>query len=415
MKNHNAQSSELQLSLTTLLGIEKSKIKKIKEHFIAKCIIEIFSSADGAVGQMRRVRILLEKFGTDELSSQILSDYRADEKYGNFDPPNNQQEFLNELKSYLLDDVDFPTYCNAPFKFSVLAECLDLAILYEEAHGNRQIRDYCSPLVTRLNNLSQRDEFNFLKDENPDKTTMDYKFREILGLNAKQNLKKKNQIVILDMNDVSDEVVEVVSSVLSRLIFECLRKQENRNQFPVHLVLEEAHRYIAEKPSIYAVDASKIFKRIAKEGRKYGMFLLVASQRPSELSKTVLSQCTNFISHRIQNPDDLTHMRQMTPFISANLLQRLPSLPKQHALIFGNAVNIPSLFKVRNANPIPKSDDARIRKLWFKSNDSNIKFDLSIVAGTARKHQTCDEDFDAPSQVSKEENNENLTDEDIPW
>jgi len=78
---------------------------------------------------------------------------------------------------------------------------------------------------------------------------------------------------------------------------------------------------------------------MAKEGRKYGLFLLVASQRPSELSKTVLSQCSNFVIHRIQNPDDLSQIRQMTPFISEAVLKRLPSLPKQHALVFGTSVS----------------------------------------------------------------------------
>ena len=91
----------------------------------------------------------------------------------------------------------------------------------------------------------------------------------------------------------------------------------------------------------------------------------MASQRPSELSKTVLSQCSNYVIHRIQNPDDLSHIRQMTPFISDTVLKRLPSLPKQHALIFGNSANMPTTFKVRDAAPRPKSDDAKISKLWF--------------------------------------------------
>ncbi len=133
----------------------------------------------------------------------------------------------------------------------------------------------------------------------------------------------------------------------------------------MHLLLEEAHRYIASTPSRYAVDANRIFERIAKEGRKYGLFLLVASQRPSELSKTVLSQCSNFVVHRIQNPDDLSQIRQMTPFISDAVLKRLPSLPKQHALVFGTSVNLPTTFKVRDAWPLPASDDAKIRELWF--------------------------------------------------
>ena len=369
------------LCLTALHKESENIFNQTKEHFVAKCIIETLSNNESPVGQMRRVRTLLEKFGTPELSVEILDSYSLNERFGNFDDPSDQKKFLKFLKGFSREKVVLPRYCNKPFKFSLIGECLDFAILYEEAHGNRQIRDYCSSLITRLNDLSYRDEFNFLKDESLNGMSMEQKLREILGVDINSDLRKRNQVVILDMNDVGDEVVDVVSAVISRLIFECLKKQNERNQFPVHLILEEAHRYIANSPSAYAVDASKIFERIAKEGRKYGMFLLVASQRPSELSKTVLSQCTNYILHRIQNPDDLMQIRQMTPFISENILNRLPSLPKQHALIFGNAVNIPSLFKVRAANPSPKSDDAKIRELWFKSGRSEFQLDLNVIAG----------------------------------
>jgi DNA helicase HerA-like ATPase len=168
---------------------------------------------------------------------------------------------------------------------------------------------------------------------------------------------------------------------MARLIFERLRKADPRNRLPVNMILEEAHRYIAERPAGHAIDSSRIFQRIAKEGRKYGLFLTVASQRPSELSKTVLSQCSNFVVHRIQNPDDLMHIRQMTPFISDSVMKRLPSLPKQHALIFGNSVNLPTTFKVRNVHPKPKSDDAAIRELWFHPHGTVTDFgDRSEIA-----------------------------------
>src|SRR5260370_28770840 len=158
-------------------------------------------------------------------------------------------------------------------------------------------------------------------------------------------------------------------------------RADPRNRLPIHLLLEDAHRYIAATPSRYAVDASKGFERIAKEGRKYGMFILLASQRPSELSKTVLSQCSNFVVHRIQNPDDLSQIRQMTPFISDAVLKRLPSLPKQHALVFGTSVNLPTTFKVREASPRPRSDDTKIVDLWF--HEEGRLADIRLSPGTA--------------------------------
>jgi DNA helicase HerA-like ATPase len=154
-------------------------------------------------------------------------------------------------------------------------------------------------------------------------------------------------------------------------------------------VLEEAHRYISSTPSRYALDAGRVFERIAKEGRKYGLFLLVASQRPSELSKTVLSQCSNFVVHRIQNPDDLSQIRQMSPSISEGVLRRLPTLPKQHALVFGNSVNLPTTFRVRSANPLPASDDAKIVDLWF--HEAGRKAGIRLNAASA---DLIDEDDD---------------------
>lgn len=150
------------------------------------------------------------------------------------------------------------------------------------------------------------------------------------------------------------------------MIFDKLKNYSPRNSFPVNLILEEAHRYISNNEITSFGDANRIFDRIAKEGRKYGLFLLISSQRPSELSKTVLSQCSNFVIHRIQNPDDLSQIRQMTPHISNNILSRLPSIPRQHALVFGQSVQIPTLFRVLDANPTPHSSDNDISKNWFK-------------------------------------------------
>lgn len=358
------------LGLTGLFRESTPEALAIKEHFIATCIIECFRGADGdsPVAKFQRVVSLLQKYPTQDLNTNLLQRYGANYQYGNF-AGGNLAPFLDEVRQKLRENVDLPSYNRTPFTFEDLEECLDFAILYEEAHGNRQIRDYCSQMFTRFKSLRDRSEYAFMRyDIEPGEAipTMEAFLEQLLGLSRNgTQWQKRHQIIIVDMNAVEDEVVELVSSVLARMTFRLLRQAEPRNRFPVHLLLEEAHRYISETPSKFAIDASKIYERIAKEGRKYGLFLLVASQRPSELSKTVLSQCSNFVIHRIQNPDDLSQIRQMTPFISESVLKRLPSLPKQHALVFGTSVNLPTTFKVREAKPLPKSDDAKIRELWF--------------------------------------------------
>lgn len=359
------------LGLTSLLRQDSDEAREVREHFIATCVLECFRGSDGdsPVSKFQRVVSLFQHYPTDDLNMELLQKYGANYQYGNFVPGSNLEGFLDEVREKLREDVDLPSYDNTPFTFDDLDECLDFAILYEEAHGNRQIRDYCSQMMTRFKSLKERSEYAFLRyDLNPEDTppTMSSFLGEILGLDRQgDDWIKKNQIIILDMNAVEDEVVELVASVVARMTFRLLRIADPRNRFPVHLLLEEAHRYIAERPSRYSIDASRIYERIAKEGRKYGLFLLAASQRPSELSKTVLSQCSNFVIHRIQNPDDLSQIRQMTPFISESVLKRLPSLPKQNALVFGTAVNLPTTFAVRDAAPLPKSDDTKVRDLWF--------------------------------------------------
>lgn len=355
------------LGLTSFLN-KTTENEEVREHFLAKCLWECYqgASGDSTLSKKQRILALLDKYGTESFNRSICNF----NQYGDFATEQARETFLSAVKGKIKDGISLPAYVGYPFNFDDLIECMEFAILYEEANGNRQIRDYCASMMTRLYSLSDRKEFDFLKGDTTGTTLSHDNFlKDILGVDDLLGLEQQSQIIIINMNTVDDEVVELVSSVVARMVFRLLRQAEPRNAFPVHFVLEEAHRYIAEKPSRHAVEASKIFERIAKEGRKYGIFLLVASQRPSELSRTVLSQCSNFVVHRIQNPEDLSHIRQMTPFISEAVLKRLPSLPKQHALVFGNAVNLPTTFRVRDADPLPMSHDTKIRDLWFRGTD----------------------------------------------
>lgn len=344
--------------LRSALGFSQSMDETSKKHLYASNIMYVFENWDSPVAKRQRIVSLLNKGEFDDVS---IANY--DPRFGNFSG-NGEEVFKSTINGHIkIDEFIFPKYNYDKFDFDLLEEHIDEALLYEEYHGNKQIRDYCSTLLTRFKSLKERQEFDFLTSNKNDVEKEDY-INELLGLNNAK--KKKTQITIIDLNAVEDEIVEVISSVISRMIFEKLKNLNPRNSFPVNLTLEEAHRYISEKKSTSFGEANKIFERIAKEGRKYGLFLLVSSQRPSELSKTVLSQCSNFIIHRIQNPEDLNHIRQMTPHISTNIMSRLPSIPRQHALVFGHSVQIPTLFKVNDAKPTPHSNDNDIITNWFK-------------------------------------------------
>lgn len=369
------------LGLSTLFsGDGAAELASVRNHILAKCITQILRDDSSSPSKHDRIVGILQRFNTGEINAAIVRPFIR-VNFGQLANPQGLDDYLTGDDGFELDDLKLPDYRNLPFDFAALGEAIDLAILYAEAHGNRQIRDYCSQMVTRFQALEDRREYEFLRHDSEDAAEGSGELEflaTLVGLAAAgEGHTKANQIIIIDMNDVEDEVVELVSAVIARMLFRLLRRAEPRNRFPIHLLLEEAHRYISATPSRYSVDATKVFERIAKEGRKYGMFVMLASQRPSELSKTVLSQCSNFLVHRIQNPDDLSQIRQMTPFISDAVLKRLPSLPRQHALVFGTSVNLPTTFKVREAAPRPKSDDTKVVDLWFHEEGRAAEIRLS--------------------------------------
>ena len=373
-----SEKSQLPI-LRNALGFTQKLSKDVIYHIYACNIMYVFENWDSPVAKRQRIVSLIQKAKFPSDKPVDFSSFNA--QYGNFgdragDPQaaKKEEDFKISVRQYIKEDIVIDLKFNSNyFEFKDLEQALENATLYEEYHGNKQIRDYCSSMITRFKSIKEREDFKFLTTTQNDKSIDEYIY-SLLGIEKQEdNAIKKNQVIIIDLNSANDETVEVISCVISRLIFEKLKTAKDRNQFPINLVLEEAHRYISTESGKIFGDANRIFERIAKEGRKYGMFLLVSSQRPSELSRTVLSQCSNFIVHRIQNPEDLSHIRQITPHISETILKRLPSIPTQHALIFGHSVNLPTTFKVNEANPKPKSDNNEISKNWFKEKDSQVK------------------------------------------
>ena len=183
-----------------------------------------------------------------------------------------------------------------------------------------------------------------------------------------QDKARTNQITIIDVSLLPFEVLETVTALLGRIILEFVSNfmPEERGMHPIVIVLEEAQNYIAEKDDSVA---KRVFERIAREGRKFGVSLVVSSQRPAELSKTVLSQCNSFIIHRLQNPEDQKYVRGLVSSASADILDQLPVLPQRHAIITGDCVRTPIQVRVDNVSPTPNSHDPEFVKNWLDKNN----------------------------------------------
>ena len=298
--------------------------------------------------------------------------------------------FLKETKSY--QNIDLPKF----FDFSELIEKgLDKAIESIDENKNRY-REYVSSLKLRLISFmsDMRKSEPLIFNESSlysDKKINDYLeifFKYIFGdkdmikgnlfsqykEKTLKKLDKKNQIIILDLSLLPFELLETITGLIGRLILEFAQRinkvekyKDKRGEYPIALILEEAQNYIPEvdkngKKSI----TKKVFERIAREGRKFGVSLIVSSQRPSELSKTILSQCNTFIVHKLQNPEDQRYIRQIVSSANEELLNQLPILPQQHAIIMGEAVRTPSQVKINDITKKPDSNNPKFIEQWLK-------------------------------------------------
>lgn len=282
--------------------------------------------------------------------------------------------FIQIIESEALD-VDQEKLKNGEyFDYKYLRTAVNMVLLEEEARGNLHIRDFTSTLLSRLDYFLYNPECAFMRIDKPDYLNYEEYLDKVLGISC--NEAKSKQLITIDSSEVGSDALELMTSVVSRMIFDYRKTQygDARQQRPVHLILDEAHRYI-RKDADYIM-RENIFEKIAREGRKFSLYLIVSSQRPSELSQTVLSQCGNYIVHRIQNEVDMKYVYSVLPYFSDDYITKIKQAVPGEALIFGNCVPMPLMVKVTEACPAPNSKNCDIRTEWFskvKERDTSVQ------------------------------------------
>ena len=230
---------------------------------------------------------------------------------------------------------------------------------------------------TRFESKVGQDRLQFLFGPAADTATLEGTLKSLIGYGEKQS-----NVTIIDLSGVPFEVLSITVSLISRILFEygyhykVMRTQTNETintDAPLLLVYEEAHKYVPNS-DLARFRASKLsIERIAKEGRKYGVTLLLSSQRPSEISETIFSQCSNFLAMRLTNPSDQNYVSRLLPDTLGNLCDKLPTLGAGEALLIGEAVVMPSLVKIAQCCPTPSSTDIPYYQLW-KEEWKNLDF-----------------------------------------
>ncbi|CAH6904118.1 Nucleotidyltransferase [Vibrio chagasii] len=266
---------------------------------------------------------------------------------------------------YVREVMDCRATSEEFFDYRFLKQAANMALLEEDARGNGRIREYTSTMMTRLDFFLDNDNCLFMR-RSPEGVKKIEGYLDWLW-HSKCTVPSQTNMVIIDTSELSRDALETLTSVTSRLHFSFRKKLKGseRREKPIHLVLDEAHRYI-KKDSKYLL-RENIFEQIAREGRKYALYLLISSQRPSELSGTVLSQCSNFIIHRIQNEVDMNYVYSILPYFSDDFANKIKQSVPGEALVFGNCVSMPLHVRIQQASPEPNSENCKVHEEWFKA------------------------------------------------
>lgn len=361
---------EKTLKLVPILTGDSSETIKHKNDIIARALEDILLSGANSTKIRDQVTAILTKFNTEELNLETeivqpgyvrtLKQCLYIDKTGKFQEIELVTEFIRSFIHKEFDQDDSTTSSQCFYNLTNLEEALEFALISEGILKSEKVYDFANVLSVRLHTLANSPNRKYF--EYPEYTDRNSYVRELLTDRLTGN---KCQIVNFNINYVDDRLAKVITKILSKMLFSLAVENNSRGSIPFHIIIEEAHRYVQNDKDIDILGYN-IFDRITKEGRKYGVFLALITQRPSELSDTAISQCSNFIILRTLHPKDLQYIKEMVPNISSEVVQQLKSLQPGNCIAFGSAFKIPISMHVEFPNPAPNSNNVDLATIWYQ-------------------------------------------------
>ncbi len=360
---------EKTLDLVPILSGNSESVIKRKNDIIARAVQDILLSGDESTKIRDQVTAVLTKFNTSDLNlnSQIVQPgyVRTLKQCLFIDKTGKMQEMelvVEFIRGYILDIEDEVSVedLNPFYTLADLEMAMEFALINEGILKSSKVFDYANILSVRLHTLVNSEYKEFFSY--PNYITMDEYVNSLLIANDGS----KCQIVNFNINYVDDRTAKVITKIVSRMLFNVASNTIPRGSRAFHIIIEEAHRYVIKDNDVDLLGYN-IFERITKEGRKYGIFLGLITQRPSELSDTCISQCTNFVILRTLHPKDLDYIKNMVPNISMEIVQQLKNLKPGNCIAFGNAFKVPVSMYIDLPNPRPMSNNVDIVGVWFNT------------------------------------------------
>ncbi len=355
------------LELVRIFCSNDPKSVDYKNDIIAKTVLDILSSGKNSTQIRDQVISILTTYHTEaiNLDSKIRQPgyERTLRQCLNIDDQgkiNALALVINFLQTYIKVDLDIDLDENITYTLSDLYYALEFALISEGILTSESTFDKNNILKSRLQSIINSDRNEFFKF---DRYMSRAEFVEDFFKTGPHG--ENVQLVDINLSFIEDSFAKCLTKIFSRVFFEHTTSLQDRGSFPIHIVLEEAHRYVQNDSDINVLGYN-IFDRITKEGRKYGTILGFVTQRPNELSKTALSQCSNFVVFRLFYPEDLEIVKGISSNVTDETLEKIKTLKPGMGLVFGTAFKVPLLVKFPLPNPMPISTSIKIDKVWYQ-------------------------------------------------
>ncbi|MBR1936225.1 MAG: DUF87 domain-containing protein [Bacilli bacterium] len=379
---------ERMLKLALVFSQNDMDSNAYKNHLIAKAIMSILYTNETAPNKRNEIFSILASCSTPEFNIEApiqgigyVRKFRECfliDNSGNFTESVLLTEYVN---SFIKDEFDnYEPHTGVYYDLDTLEKALNFTLISEGWLRNEKTYGDSVTIRVRLHSLIVGDNSKY------------FDFKEYVSLEGFLsslliNGGRKYQIVNINLNDIDDDFAKVLTKIYSRLIFDFSKSLKNRGSIPFHIILEEAHRYIQSDNDRFLFGYN-IFERIAKEGRKYAVILGLISQRPVEISDTVISQCTNFLIFKINHPVDVEYIRKMVPNITDEIVEKQKSLQSGTCLGFGLGFKIPLIVKMEMPDPAPSSGNCNVVSIWSGNNSVTVPSNNQVVVEVPQVAET---------------------------
>ncbi len=363
--HHQYTIIERMLKLAKLFSRDDETTKRLKNHLIAKAIMTVLFSNQNASAKKNDIFTIIVDCSTPEFNvntdiqgigyTRKFSECFGIDRNGEF----GESVLINEyLLKFINDELEATIEApkDAYYTLDDLEKAMSFTLIGDGFLNNRIMQDNAVIMQVRLhslNNSANRKYFDV-----PNYITLENYISSLIVFNN-----KRSQIVNINLEDVDDNLAKTMVKIFCKMIFDFSKSRKERAAIPFHLFIEEAHRYVVSDNDHFLLGYN-IFERIAKEGRKYGVMLDLVSQRPVEISETVIAQMSNFCILKMTHPRDLEYINKMLPNISGDIIEKLTSLQSGTMVAFGNAFKIPVIVKMDMPNPAPYSSNCNVVERW---------------------------------------------------